>query len=106
MTQNHHSSFNVLASLLYFLPYVVTHAAKPYVPKLVYPATIKDLFATFWFSAFSGDYYAEVSTAFLPLFDAIADFLHVKGLLRNQNVVCPSSNPCLQSNPTGVSTHN
>src|SRR3990170_2136250 len=106
MAQNHCPSIDVFESLLYFLSYVVTHAAKPCVSKLVYSATINDLFAPLWFGAFSGDNYAEVPTAFLPLPDVFADFFNVEGLLRNQDDVCASGNPCLQGDPTGVSTHN
>src|SRR3990170_3805658 len=106
MAQNHRPSIDVFESLLYFLSYVVAYPAKSCVPKLVYPAAINYLFAPFWFGAFSGHDYAEVSTAFLPLPDTFADFFNFEGLLRNQDDVCPSGNPCLQGDPTGVSTHN
>jgi hypothetical protein len=55
MAQNHCPSIDVFESLLYFLSYVVTHAAKSGVSKLVCPTAISDLFAPFWFGAFSGD---------------------------------------------------
>src|SRR3972149_10681084 len=102
MTQNHCPSIDVFESLLYFLSYVVAHAAKSCVSKLVYPAAINYFFASFWFGAFSGDDYAEVSTAFLPLPDAFADFFNFEGFLRTQDGVCPTGNPCLQGDPTSV----